>query len=178
MDPSVADWSQEKRKLIQKVIEAKSAHQQCLLDLQKTAQKCKMLKSEKVELDELCADLSSKLNSFQIENENLKIQCSKKESESIAMVHDNKALKARLKQLQSIQSQKTSENDAIDQKMDPKNQQTETYDIEKIVGHKKKKDGLQFCVRWKGFSAKDDTWENESELLCSLCEYKKKHHLN
>lgn len=177
MDPPGAGWSQEKQKLIQKVIQAKSDHQQCLLNLQKKTQECELLKSEKNGIEKLCEDLSSQLNLLQIENENLKIQSSKKESESVAMVHDNKALKARIKQLQSIQSQTASEDDAIDQKIDPKNQ-ADTYEIEKIVGHKEKKGGLHFCVRWKGYSAKDDTWENESELMCSLCEYKKENNLN
>lgn len=229
------DWSQERKKLIQKVIASKTEHQQCLLNLKKKSQEydlvasekakgeklcedlssqlrslqieienlktqnakkesenltrvdenqmqlkeksqeCELLKSEKSEIEKLCADrvnkLSSQLHALQIETSNIKSEYSKKESENITLVHENKTLNARIKQLQAIQPQTTSADDAI--QLEPKNQ-ADTYEMEKIVDHEKKKNGLHFCVRWKGFSAKDDTWEHESRLMCALCKYKKK----
>lgn len=242
MNPSgiETDWRQERQKLIQRVIESKTEHQKCLLQLKKKSQEYDLLVSEKINVEKLSEDqvknISIQLNTLQIDAEKLKVQCSKKESESatlvhenqmhlkkksrecellasekikiekmytdrvnnmstqlnalqletsnlkseyskkasenITLVHENQTLKARIKQLQSIQQQT---DEAI--QMDAKNQ-ADTYEMEEIVNHKKKKDGLHFCVRWKGFSPEDDTWEQESSLMCSLCEYKKKHQLN
>jgi hypothetical protein len=39
------------------------------------------------------------------------------------------------------------------------------WEVEKLVGHKIDKSGfLRFKVRWKGFSAQEDTWELENDL--------------
>lgn len=245
MNPSETgtDWSRERQKLIKKIIESKTEHQQCLLQLKKKSQEydslileklnmekqhkeqindiftqlnalqietenlktqyskeaaenativhqnqmhlkeksqeCDLLVSEKIKMEKLHSQrvnsMSSELNALQIETSNVKSQYSKKESENITLVHENQTLKARIKQLQAIQQQTTSASEA--NQMDSKNQ-PDTYEMEKIIDHKKRKDGLHFRVRWKNYSANDDTWEPESSLICSLCEYKKKMHLN
>lgn len=245
MNPSETgtDWSRERQKLIKKIIESKTEHQQCLLQLKKKSQEydsmileklnmekqhkeqindiftqlnalqietenlktqyskeatenativhqnqmhlkeksqeCDLLVSEKIKMEKLHSQrvnsMSSELNALQIETSNVKSQYSKKESENITLVHENQTLKARIKQLQAIQQQTTSASEA--NQMDSKNQ-PDTYEMEKIIDHKKRKDGLHFRVRWKNYSANDDTWEPESSLMCSLCEYKKKMHLN
>lgn len=245
MNPSETgtDWSRERQKLIQKIIESKTEHQQCLLhskkksqeydllvseklnmekhhreqinnissqlnalkietenlktqyskkasenvtlvhenqmNLKEKSQECDLLVSEKIKMEKLYAErvnsISSELNALKIETSNVKSQYSKKESENITLVHENQTLKARIKQLQAVQQQTTSANEPI--QMDLKNKPA-TYEMEKIVDHKKRKDGLHFRVRWKDYSAKDDTWEPESSLMCSLCEYKKKMQLN
>lgn len=39
--------------------------------------------------------------------------------------------------------------------------------MEKIIDYGQDKDGRLFRIRWKGFSAKYDTWEPEKNLSCA-----------
>lgn len=42
------------------------------------------------------------------------------------------------------------------------------WEVEEIVKHRIKKDeNWEFLIRWKGCTAKDDTWETEENLNCS-----------
>lgn len=38
--------------------------------------------------------------------------------------------------------------------------------VEKIVGHREKGGTTVFRIRWKGWAAKDDTWQEEDDLNC------------
>ena len=232
---SETSWSQEKQKLIQKIIETKADHQQCILRLKNKSNEYDLLLAEKSNIEKVHSEevnnISSQLNELKIEaaklkdeytkknTENsilsheiqmdlekksreydlllaeksiiekvhsetlhemqtvtakLKIQISKKDSENITLSHENQTLNARLKQLQTGGPQTTSVNEPV--AMDPKNQ-PDTFELEEIIDHKKKRDGMHFLVRWKGYTPKDDTWEHESNLMCTLCEYKKKNNL-
>lgn len=95
------NWSQEKRKLIQKIIESKAEHQQCILHLKRKSREYDLLVSEKLRMekhhDEQINHMSSQLNALKAETVNLKIQYSKKESENITLFHENQMLKARIK---------------------------------------------------------------------------------
>ena len=54
----------------------------------------------------------------------------------------------------------------------------EEYKIEKILCHWGSPSNCSFLIRWKGFSAKDDSWEPKQNLKHSkttLAEYKKQH---
>jgi hypothetical protein len=50
------------------------------------------------------------------------------------------------------------------------------YEVEAIVDHKKQKGKTLYRVRWKGYSAKDDTWLLASDLSCKdlLKKYRKR----
>ncbi|XP_030380763.1 M-phase phosphoprotein 8 isoform X2 [Scaptodrosophila lebanonensis] len=54
------------------------------------------------------------------------------------------------------------------------------YEVEAIVGHKIIRNALHFCVRWKGYTQDEDTWELESDLNCDalIAEYRKKVDIN
>ncbi|KAK3915413.1 Chromobox protein-like protein 3 [Frankliniella fusca] len=54
-------------------------------------------------------------------------------------------------------------------KLKPNNDDENTeWEVSKIVDYVELKDGTrQFLVRWKGFSAKENTWEPEANLNCS-----------
>lgn len=41
-----------------------------------------------------------------------------------------------------------------------------TVQVEKIVGHREKGGTTVFRIRWKGWAAKDDTWQEEDDLNC------------
>lgn len=132
------------------------------------------LKMEKHHAEQINS-ISDQLNTLQIETKNLKNEYSKKESENITLSHENQMLKARIKQLQTSHRQTINVNETAQTNSE---NQSNSYEMEKIVDHKKKKDGLHFRVRWKDYSAKHDTWEHESNLMCALCEYKKNMNLN
>lgn len=38
------------------------------------------------------------------------------------------------------------------------------YEVERIIGFRRRKNGLQYLVRWKNFGPADDTWEPEKNL--------------
>lgn len=48
--------------------------------------------------------------------------------------------------------------------------------MESIVGHKKQKGKTVYRIRWKGYSAKDDTWLTANDLSCKdlLKKYRKR----
>lgn len=48
--------------------------------------------------------------------------------------------------------------------------------VDDIVGHKKEKGKTLFRIRWKGYSADQDTWQAANDLTCKnlLKRYKKK----
>lgn len=50
------------------------------------------------------------------------------------------------------------------------------YQVEAIVDHKKEKGKTVYRVRWKGYSANQDTWQLANDLSCKdlLKKYKKK----
>lgn len=45
-------------------------------------------------------------------------------------------------------------------------QKEDTYDVEKIVGHRIYKKKTQYKIRWLGFGSEEDTWEDEENLNC------------
>ncbi|KAJ8713508.1 hypothetical protein PYW07_013878 [Mythimna separata] len=47
-----------------------------------------------------------------------------------------------------------------------KNVAEEEYEVEKVVDSKKIKGKLHYLIRWKGYSADNDTWEPENTLSC------------
>ena len=54
------------------------------------------------------------------------------------------------------------------------------FEVEAIVGHRRKRNALQFLVRWSGYGPQFDTWEPQQGLKNAsivLNEYKRKHNL-
>lgn len=169
---------QEKKQLIQKIVDCKVENQQNMLNYKKMSSAYDALMSEKLKAKQQHSEkmntISSQLNALQAELADAKIQHSKKESEFKSVLHENQMLKARVNQLQSNQQCTPSSSET---NQNASNNQPDEYDIENIIDHKKKKDGLNFRVRWANYSAKDDTWEHESNLMCTLCKYMRKKNL-
>lgn len=89
----------------------------------------------------------------------------------------NRLLKAQLKQIQAgVHQKQTFEANSVQSKTGINN----VFAADKIVAHKKKRDGIHFRVRWANFSSDDDTWEHESNILSQelLDEYKQNHKIN
>lgn len=85
----------------------------------------------------------------------------------------NRLLDARIKQLYTGSRQQKT---AYESQNKTNKSLENVFEVEKIIHHKKKKDGMHFLVRWKFFSSNDDTWEHETNLMCPkiLEEYKRK----
>uniref|UniRef100_A0A1B6MN70 Chromo domain-containing protein n=1 Tax=Graphocephala atropunctata TaxID=36148 RepID=A0A1B6MN70_9HEMI len=46
------------------------------------------------------------------------------------------------------------------------NGEEESYEVDKLVKSRQTKGKMQYLVRWKGYSSRDDTWEDEKDLNC------------
>lgn len=175
---STTNWNQEKQRLIQKIVDCKAENQRNILNFKKMSCAYDAIRSEKLKAEQQHSEkmntISSRLNAIQAELADAKIQHSKKESEFNSVLHENQTLKARVNQLQSNQQYTPSSSET---NQNASKNQVDAYDIENIINHKKKKDGLHFRVRWANYSAKDDTWEHESNLMCTLCKYMRKKNL-
>ena len=38
------------------------------------------------------------------------------------------------------------------------------YEVDQILQHRSHRGRIQYLVRWKGYKAEDDTWQDESDL--------------
>lgn len=87
------------------------------------------------------------------------------------MKYENLSLQARVKQLQSSVNNTPTAEIQSENKDD-----SGIYEVEKLLDHQQKRDGLYFLVRWKNYTSDYDTWERESNLMCPdiLKKYKQK----
>ncbi|XP_032664955.1 probable chromo domain-containing protein LHP1 isoform X3 [Odontomachus brunneus] len=65
-------------------------------------------------------------------------------------------------------SKKQTEHEDLDVTEEPKEKESlKEFEVERIIEvHFKKNGKREFLIRWKGFSATDDTWEPEENLNC------------
>jgi len=58
--------------------------------------------------------------------------------------------------------------------------ESEEYEVEEIIGHRRKGKGLQYLVRWSGYGPQFNTWEPHKGLQNAsivLNEYRRHHNL-
>lgn len=117
-------------------------------------------------------NVKDKLNKLNTEND-LRRQKSNIEKTLIgSLMTSNKVLTQRLqtseKMLQLSQSEHNHTRKQLDEssKNIDKLEESDTHEVEKLVGHKIMRKQRFFKVRWKGFSSVDDTWVEETDLYC------------
>lgn len=137
----------EKKNIISDYIKLKDEHQKNFFILQETIReigelKIKLTKTvdEKNELEKKCLELESELKIHRDRN----------------LMHENKNLEAKIKQLKRSSHQPaTEESTGVDE-----------FEVETILKHRKRKGKLQYLVRWKNYPPNHDSWQNESDLYC------------
>jgi hypothetical protein len=68
--------------------------------------------------------------------------------------------------LQKIDKSDVAQEDPVPLKST--DEEDREFEVERIIGHKEKKSGLFYRVKWKGFDVSESTWEPEDNLLdCS-----------
>ncbi|XP_011697020.1 PREDICTED: probable chromo domain-containing protein LHP1 [Wasmannia auropunctata] len=68
----------------------------------------------------------------------------------------------------SKKSKNTSKKQAENDEQNSNDKETKEFEVERIIEVRFKKNGMkEFLIRWKGFSATDDTWEPEKNLNCA-----------
>lgn len=111
--------------------------------------------------------LQEKIHSLSLEIAKLQTELSKQKSDDEKTISDlklqNQKLMAHNNQLKVGILQEETMNENV-------------YEVDEIIDHKKKRDGFYFLVRWKDYTADDDCWVHESNLMCPkiLKDYKKK----
>lgn len=169
----------EKQLLIEKIADLQRENQRVVhssLEYKKQQLKIEQENSEKIRaLTKEINELRTQLKTVELTFANTK--CDKEKTIS-DLRNENRLLQARIKQLQSTANGEHKQ--MLDSSESDSDSDAEgTFEVEKLIDHKRKRDGLYFLVRWKKFTKKDDTWEHENNLwsLEILDEYKKQNNL-
>lgn len=165
--------------LIDKLLDLQKENQRYVLELKKKDIEHAevLLKKQQTEgqLNEKLRTLSAELDELQSELSNAKTKLTEQEAKNTQTISDlnrkNQMLDARLKQLENGIRQQKTYNETNDSVKSDEN----VFEVEKLIGHKKKNGCMLFLVRWQNFSPEHDSWERESNLMCPdiLKEYKR-----
>lgn len=177
--------TQDKQAFINKIIALQTENQRIILDFQQKSAECEAMVIEKQKMAEQCSakvfSLEAQVNTLQAELSSARSNASKQnenDKKTIAgLTCDNQTLKARIKQLQVGINHHSAFEMSNENFGNESNENV--YEVEELIDHKRKKDGMYFLIRWANFTSKDDTWERESNLMCFdlLNEYKQKMNL-
>lgn len=172
-DQCAQQCAEEKKKLVDACVAMKTENQKLTFNLKKKSDECvklatgmKNLNEEVITKTENVKKLIFDLNQTKLEFAEEKRKYEQKIS---GLVHENKALIAREKQfkneiVQNVHKDEAHLKNANKNSMDENN--ANVYEVAKLLDDKMIGKVRYFLVRWKGFTSKDDTWENESNLMC------------
>lgn len=141
----------ENTELIKNYIKLKSKHQNLFFQYNETVKENENLKSEN-------KILKAKIDEDQSKNVSEK-----------SVLKENRVLHAQLNQMKRtstsmVTPKKTHVN--IPAKSKEYFDISQNFEVEKLIKHRGRKGNREFLVRWKGFTAEDDTWQSEECLSC------------
>lgn len=158
-------FAQEKQKLLEAFGSLKTENQKLTFELKAKHDECAKFCLEKNKLAEDVANANASVKDIELQLTQVSETFSKKseeyEQKLSNLLHENQLLLARLKQFQTGIAQRES----ITKSTVDKNKEN-IYEVEEILADKMKRNVRYFLVRWKGFDAKSDTWERETNLMC------------
>lgn len=172
-------WNEENHKLLDKIASLQSENQRTVLQLKAKEAECTAQTLDKQNMHQKFSDQMSSLSN---ENSSLRIELLTTKNELNAskktisnLKSEKQKLSAVIKQLKTGSTQSNASHFDHDDSID-----NNFYEVEKLLKHKIKKDGVYYLVRWKNFSADDDTWQKECDLQCPnfLNEYKRRMKMN
>lgn len=178
--PIIQTSNQEKRKLIDKIGILQTENQRILLELKSKESECVAQASKEENMHRALVD---QVHALSNENKLLQSQLLSTKTELSAAKQTISNLNLEKRKMNAVINQLKTRSVppmVIDDPDDSKNDDG-FYEVEKLLKHCAcDKDGIQYLVRWKNFSEKDDTWQKESDLNCPriLNEYKRKMKLN
>lgn len=150
------NFEREKEKLIKAYVDQKADNQKITFDLKQKNDECLKLIAAKNQSEKEAEIIAKKVDCLELELAQVQAELANKTAEYEMKMSDlnyqKKSLAAQVKQFQTGISQNDRKDDDV-------------YEVDKILKHKNGKE-RQFLVRWKGFTAKHDTWERESNLMC------------
>lgn len=161
-----ATFAQEKKKLLDSLTNLKKENQKLTFDFKKKSDECVTLKRENANLVQNASHMMTKSNRLEADLSKAKSELTQKNAEHkhhIANLNQQKqSLSAQLEQLKiSIGQNNSHKNDCNERAQS--NSDSNVYEVEQLLDDKIVR---LYLVRWKGYSAKDDTWERESDLAC------------
>lgn len=172
--PSAQTWNEEKRKLINKIASLQSENQRTVRQLKAKEAECTAKSAENEKMHQNFSDKTTSLSNensslqSQLQNTETELNASKKIVSNLKL--EKQKLNAVIKQLKTGTTRSNASRDRNDLMNDDS-----SYEVEKLLEHKYKKDGIWYLTRWKNYSADDDTWQKESDFQCqALTEYKRK----
>lgn len=165
-------WANEKKTLVEKIVALRTENQGITLSLHQKNEECELLATEKQNFEHTVVALNTEIST-------LKSQLTKIKSDFTAqkdcdrqtitnLTSENKTFHAQIQQLRAGIDLQTKTTDKFHSSVSVRKSQKseDVYEVETLVQHKKKKDGMYYLVRWKNFTPEYDTWERESNLMC------------
>lgn len=167
-----ASFVQEKNKLLDTLTSLKRENQKLTFDLKKKSDECITLKRENEKLAQNTSIMMTKMNGLKSDLSQAKSELVQKTAEHkhhIAnLVHQKKILSAQMEQLKSSIGQNNGHENINNDcgASNQNNSHNNYYEVERLLDDKIKGNVRYYLVRWKGYSAKHDTWESERSLKC------------
>lgn len=163
-----ASWQHTKQNLIEKVANLQTENQNNFINLKAKEAECAEqmndIKNMKQQLAENKIAHSKEidgLNSMLLKMKTEMLEQTTINEKTITLLNrEIRKLNAHIKQLQKgLDSMSANHSDGDDN-------QDDTFEVEILLNHKKIKSGIQYLVRWKGYSPEEDSWVKESDLQC------------
>lgn len=155
--PATESFEHEKKRLLDTLTNLKTDNQQLTFDLRKKSDECNMLKRENETLVQKTTAMRTKINDLK---SHLSHNNTEHKNYVANLVHQNQLLLAQLEQLKSVTAQNNGVSNVSNQNNDG------VYEVEQLLDDKIKRNVRYYLVRWKGYTADDDSWERESNLMC------------